>query len=168
VQFYVSTPVRLYVRAFIIWLGATFLWLLFATWVKPQRFAIGAFGAALGFLVTINLMNPDADVAAYNLARNDDLSTRFLYVLSEDAVPAMVAGLDQTSGDVHEQLRQHLVDRLAAMEYDRAWQDWPSYHLARSEAYTELTWLRDTGRLDPPASQAEYAQSPNSPVLLAR
>ena len=52
-------------------------------WLRPNRFAVGALVAALGFLVTINLMNPDADVAAYNLKRQDELSTRYLYLLSE-------------------------------------------------------------------------------------
>ena len=168
VQFYISTPLRLYVRAFIIWLGVAFMWLLFTTWLKPQRFAIGAFGAALGFLITINILNPDADVAAYNLARNDELSTRYLYLLSEDAVPAMVRGLDQTSGDVHEALRQHLAARLARMESDPPFQEWPSYHLARSEAYNKLNELRASGRLDPPMLETEYAQNRHAPGLVAR
>src|SRR3712207_5881929 len=100
VQFYINTPTRLYVRAFIVWLSLLFVWLFSTLWVRRARFAIGAFVAALGFLVTINMMNPDADVAARNLLRNDELSTRYLYLLSEDAVPVLVAGLDQTTGVV--------------------------------------------------------------------
>jgi hypothetical protein len=113
------------------------------------------------------MMNPDADVAAYNLARNDELSTRYLFLLSEDAVPVMVNGLAHTSGDVHEFLRQHLASRLADMQSDRGWQDWPSYHLARSEAYKELTWLHDTGRLDPPEHEATGRYLPTT-LFVAR
>ncbi len=65
VQFYINTPTRLYVRAFIAWLGLLFGWLLFALWSRQDRFAIGAFVAAIGFFVTMNLVNPDADVATY-------------------------------------------------------------------------------------------------------
>jgi len=156
VSFYINTPLRMYVRAFIIWLGATFLWLLFTSWLKPERFAIGAFGALLGFLVTINIMNPDADVATYNLARNDELSTRYLSLLSEDAIPAMAQGLNVTTGDVHDVLRTHLVERLAQMEFYSKQSEWPSFHLARYDAYRTLVGLRDTGRLDPPQVETGY------------
>src|SRR5204862_304310 len=73
--------------------GAAFGWLLLVLWRWPDRFAIGGFLCGLGFLTTVNLLNPDADVAAYNLARRDELSTRFLYLLSDDAVPVLAAGL---------------------------------------------------------------------------
>lgn len=139
VQFYISTPVRIYVRAFIVWLAALFAWLLFALWVQIDRFAIGLFAAALGFVATINMMNPDAVVAAYNLQRNDGLSTRYLGVLSEDAVPTLVAGLDTISDPmVRDSLRAHLSERLYDMEHDPNRSNWQSYQLARSQAYDLL------------------------------
>ena len=152
VEYYIDTPLRLYVRWFIVWLGLTFLWLLGTLWLRPQRFAIGAFVAALGFLATINAINPDADTAAYNLARQDELSTRYLSLLSEDAVPVLVAGLDHTTGEVHNQLRLHLAARLAGMESDASWQSWPAFHWARWQAYTLLAGLRRAGKLDPIAA----------------
>jgi hypothetical protein len=148
VQFYINTPLRLYVRSFIIWLGVTFAWLLYTLWYRQERFAIGAFLAAMCFLVTINTLNPDADVAAYNLARNDDLSTRYLYLLSDDAVPVLVSGLDHTTGQVHTDLVAHLSQRLQLMEHDPARQDWPAFHLSRWQAQELLTDLRKAGKLN--------------------
>ena len=62
----------------------------------------------------------------------------------------MVEHLAGTRGSVHEELRVELVERLTEMESDTAWKDWPSYHVARWEAYNELNYLRAIGSLDPP------------------
>ena len=51
-------------RAFIAWLGVAYLWLLVTLWLRHDRFAVGGFVCALGFLVTVNLLNPDADPLA--------------------------------------------------------------------------------------------------------
>jgi hypothetical protein len=148
ITYYINTELRIYVRWFIGWLGVAFLWLLGTLWTRPERFAIGGFVVALGFLVSINLVNPDADVAAYNLARNDELSTRYLYLLSADAVPALAAGLDRTTGEVQQRLRDDLARRLWTMEHDPTWQAWPAFHLARWDAYRTLTALQAAGKLD--------------------
>lgn len=153
VQFYINTATRIYVRAFIVWLSLLFIWLFSTLWLRRTRFAIGAFLAALGFLITINLMNPDADVAARNLMRNDELSTRYLHLLSEDAVPVLVESLDHTTGLVQHDLRWHLAYRLSSMENDRSWQSWPSFHLSRWQAYEALTRLRAEGKIFAIASQ---------------
>jgi hypothetical protein len=150
VQFYINTPLRLYVRSFIIWLGITFAWLLYTLWYRQDRFAIGAVMATMGFLITINMLNPDADVAAYNLARNDDLSTRYLYLLSDDAVPVLVAGLDHTTGYVHTALVDHLTQRLDAMEHDPTRDGWPAFHLSRWQAHELLSDLRKAGVIHAP------------------
>ncbi len=149
VEYYINTGTRLYVRLFIIWLGLTFIWLLFTLWLKPNRFAIGAFVAALGFLISINLMNPDADVAQFNLARQDELSTYYLYTLSEDAIPALVNGLDQSSDEIKRRIRLDLANRLNVMEegWNQSWRGWPAFHLSRSQAYDMLTRLRKTGAI---------------------
>jgi hypothetical protein len=147
VEFYINTQIRLYVRWFIIWLGLTFGWLLVTLWFRAERFAIGAFVAGLGFLVTINVMNPDADVAAYNLARRDELSTRYLALLSEDAVPALAAGFDSAPADVQARLRDDLSRRLVRLERAAAEQRWPSFHLARWRAHRDLLELRRAGKI---------------------
>ncbi|HKP51523.1 MAG TPA: DUF4173 domain-containing protein [Chloroflexia bacterium] len=148
VQFYINTQVRIYVRAFIVWLGIVFGWLTITMWFRRDRFAIGAFVAALGFLVTINLANPDADVAAYNLKRNDELSIRYLNLLSDDAVPVLVAGLEQTDDEViRASLRYELLHRFLILDSDLNRHKWQSFHLARSQAYEMLSELQRAGKL---------------------
>jgi hypothetical protein len=142
IQFYINTQTRLYVRTFIVWLGLLFGWLLLTTWVRRDRFAIGAFMAAMGFLVSINMANPDADVAAYNLRRNDELSVRYLDLLSDDAVPALAVGLRTATGDVKEQLKYNLYWRYRALtDNEDKWQGWQSFHTGRWEAYKVLDKL---------------------------
>jgi hypothetical protein len=98
----------------------------------------------MAFIVTVNTLNPDSEVAAYNLRRNDELSTRFLYVLSDDAVPALVAGLSTTTGQAHTDLVWDLRYRLNDMENDTQWQDWQSFHFARWAAYDALVKARES------------------------
>ena len=155
VEYYIHTDTRLYVRAFMLWLGLTFGWLAFTLWWRPERFAIGVFVAILGFVVTVNLMNPDADIAEYNLARygkaidNRGLAVRYLSNLSADAVPILAAALtqDEVSTQVKKGLGCDLYWRLIYIENDRTWREWPSFHLARAQAYDQLIALRKTGQI---------------------
>jgi hypothetical protein len=148
VDFYINTEIRLYVRAFIIWLGVTFGWLLLGLWFSRYRFALGGFVAVMGFLITVNLMNPDADVAQYNLARHDELSVRYLYLLSDDAMPTLAAGVDQTSGSVKQAIVDYLSWRLHWMEENVGnWQSWQSFNVAHWRAYDVLVELRKAGKL---------------------
>lgn len=143
IEFYINTPLRLFIRVFIVFLGLTFGWLLFTLLFKQDRFAIGAFLAALAFLMTISIMNPDADVAAYNLAhRGDELATRYLYLLSDDAVPVLVGGLKSADTHGRAAIQEDLDRRLRAMEADTGWRDWQSFHLSHREAYSTLYNLR--------------------------
>lgn len=143
---YIYTDLRLYTRVFIAWLALLFVWTLGTLWVYPQRFAIGAFIAALGFLGTLNVMNPDDDIIRYNIARaqvQGELYTPYLSRLSDDAVPAMVQLLDQVPGSSRDELRAHLQRRLERMEQDSGWRAWQSFNLARSQAYDTLARNRD-------------------------
>ena len=153
IEFYILTELRIYVRWFIVWLGLLFAWMHFILWGKRQRFAFGAFVGALGFFISINLANPDADVAAHNLKRGDELATRYLYLLSEDAVPALVAGLDTTSGDVRSNLVTHLQYRFVELQYDHNRHEWPAFHLSRWQAYEALNAVRTSGKLTGKAGQ---------------
>jgi hypothetical protein len=148
VDFYINTQLRLYVRVFIVWLALLFGWLFFTLWLHPKRFAIGAFVSVIGYMVTINYLNPDADVAAYNLKRADDLSTRYLYLLSDDAVPALVEGLSTTTYEVQSRVREDLMQRLQRLQTDPNRTRWQSFHLARHDAYDTLSALYESGKLD--------------------
>jgi hypothetical protein len=147
VQHYISSPTRLYVRTFIVWLAMTYGWLLLTLWLRHDRFAVGACVAALGFLVTLNLLNPDADTARANLVRPGDLATRYAGLLSDDAVPVLAAGLDAVDGDAQRLLRADLAERLDDLQRAGP-EDWRSLHLARWRAQETLLALRAAGKID--------------------
>jgi hypothetical protein len=95
---YGFTGLRLYVQVFEIWLAVMFGWLLFTMWKPSQRFAIGAFVAALGFLATMNTINPDATIVQQNFARYHQtgrIDIDYLATLSEDAVPTLLSNAGQ-------------------------------------------------------------------------
>jgi len=144
---YGYTQLRLYSHVFMVWLAVAFVWFLVTLWRWPDRFAIGAFVAALGFLVTLNAVNPDAFIARQNLARyqvTGKLDAYYLTRLSEDAVPALVLAIDQVTGDEREVLGDHLRYRLERMEASARWRSWPSFHLARRRAHDLLAEIRRT------------------------
>lgn len=151
VQFYINTDTRLYVRAFMVWLALTFLWLGVTLWRKPERFAIGFLIAVLGWLLTVNVMNPDEEVARYNLTHyqqsDPELSTRYLYLLSDDAMPMLVDSLTKTTGSVQSSIRRELSQRLYWMEYDHNRQSWQSFNVAHAQAYDMLERLKATGQV---------------------
>jgi hypothetical protein len=145
-EYYVNTQIRIYVRWFTIWQGLAFAWLILVLWRWPNRFAIGGFLCGLGFLATVNLLNPDADVAAYNLARRDELSTRFLHLLSDDAVPVLVAGLDDAPPEVQAPLQRELRRRLEGMAAAGP-PPWQSFHRSKWRAARMLEEAREAGKL---------------------
>ncbi len=141
-QAYGYTDTRLYVYVFMAWLGAALAWFLVTLWWRPRRFAVGACIAALGFLVTLNLINPDAFVARQNLARyqvTGKLDAEYLTTLSDDATPVLMAGLADVTGEEEWQtLRDDLQRRHERMVDDPHWQAWPAANWARWRAYYAL------------------------------
>jgi hypothetical protein len=145
-QAYGYTHLRLYVQVFELWLAATFGWLLLALWWRPRRFAIGAFVAALGFLATLNMVNPDATIARENLERyraTGHLDAHYLAGLSEEAVPYLLPALDYVKGPEHDVLARALGDRLRHMERTPDWREWQALHWSRSEAFELLVANRN-------------------------
>ena len=143
---YGYTHLRLYSHIFMIWLAVTFVWLLIVIWNMAERFAIGAFASALGFLVTLNIINPDAFIVKQNLALYQSigkLDANYLGRLSEDAVPVLMLNIDQINGYERNLLSKSLLDRLILMEEDTRWRSWPSFHLARRRAYNLLAGNRE-------------------------
>lgn len=164
------TEMRLLVYVFILWLAPLLLWFVLTLWRRPDRFAVGVLTAALGFLVTLNLLNPDAFIARQNLARyvaTGDLDAVYLASLSEDATPYLLAALILTAGDTEEQrmpscydpfsrvmprdcyavpyeiVKEALHGRYQSMSENNEWRQWPSFHLARWAAFAQLREIGD-------------------------
>lgn len=97
------TELRLVVFVFMVWLAAILFWFLLTLWRSPHLFTIGLIMSAIGFLVSLNLLNPDAFIVRQNLARyaqTGDLDAAYLTTLSADAVPELLAALTTVQGDV--------------------------------------------------------------------
>lgn len=165
------TELRLIVYVCMAWLAVTLVWFLLTLWLRPDRFAIGALLAVMGFVATLNLINPDAFIARQNLdryARMGDLDVAYLASLSDDAVPQLVRGLNLAVGDAEEQLtpaceRAWMMDyeevdcyatpyeiiwdelngRYQSLNTDTIWQRWTSFNVARWQAWGMLGFLAD-------------------------
>jgi Domain of unknown function (DUF4153) len=153
---YGFTQLRIYPHVFMVWLGILLAWFAVTLWLKPgrDRFAIGLLVAALGFVATLDLLNPDALIVHQNFrrfqqlagsqpapgdpARYRSIDAHYFAQLSEDAVPALLAVVGQSTGQVHDIIEKDLRCRTSAMSGNSAWRKWQSFHLSRSRAYRLL------------------------------
>jgi hypothetical protein len=140
---YGATETRLYVDAFIVLLGAVLVWFAVTLWTETQRFfALGGFLCALGYVASLNLLNPDAAVARTNIARSlagkQPLDIYTVRALSDDAVPALCAALDRTSGVDRANLASALRIRLTEREQQRKKVSWPSWNASREAAFHQM------------------------------
>jgi hypothetical protein len=93
---YGYTHLRLVVHTFIVWLAVALGWCAWSLWTQPRRFAAGALACAIGFVLSLDVMNPDALIVRRNLERYEatgDVDLLYLEGLSSDATPALVAAL---------------------------------------------------------------------------
>ncbi|MBN1210379.1 MAG: DUF4173 domain-containing protein [Myxococcaceae bacterium] len=118
------THLRLYTHVFMYALGAVLSWRAVTLWWRSERFAMGAFLTALGSVLAINLVNPDAFIARSNIqlhAGTGSLDAEYLYQLSADAVPELVAGLAPTDSARKEWVMSHFSQHVGG---ERSWAEW--------------------------------------------
>ena len=95
------TMLRLYSSCFAAWIGVVMVLVACAIAGAGRRrawLAAAAAGTGLTLLLSLNVVNPEAVVARHNLARatsTQRVDPGYLGALSDDAVPALVAGLDR-------------------------------------------------------------------------
>lgn len=159
------TETRLYVLIGIVWLGFLLGWFLISLWINPQRFALGTLIATIGFVGTLNLIQPEPIIVNRNFDRygvTGELDVVYLTTLSSDATPALTQHLDQmkvtpvtlcrktrpsTDGsgrsiciappDFH-YLHDHLKQRQRDLEPEPGWRSWLSTHIGRTRARRAL------------------------------
>jgi len=112
---YGLTALRLYVAAFLGWLAAVFVWLLWSL-LKERRdeFVIGAVLSALVALVLLVAVNPHGTVAATNLARAEqgrDFDASHALGLSADATPTLVDGIDMLADQDACEIARSMLER---------------------------------------------------------
>jgi hypothetical protein len=131
---YGYTHLRVYTHVFMVVLAGVLVWRVVTLWWRPERFALGAFVGALGFLAALNVLNPDAFIARGNLARTLDGSTLDAsYIelsLSEDAAPELAAYQAQHPKDMFAWNVRDMFCRFSQPVPG----GWPAFHLARHRA----------------------------------
>lgn len=141
-QAYGFTRLRVNTHIFMVWLAIVLAVLLGLLIIQRMRlFATVAFAAGLCFVMTLNLLNPDAFIVRRNLARaargeGVPLDVPYLGSLSEDAIPLLVPLLEDpaAAGEIGPWLRWHLI-RLDRRQADAGW---PAAHWSINRAYRAL------------------------------
>ena len=132
------TMLRLYSSLFSVWVGVVVVLLgLAVVGVGRGRHWLGPVGGAAGLaiLLGLNLANPEALVVRHNLARpeaagGDGLDAAYVGSLSDDAVPAAAAALD----DLDAAARARVLDQLGCAARDTPASGWAAANLARFRA----------------------------------
>ena len=104
---YGFTTLRVYSHIFIIWLAVVFLFLLYKVFrdKRETAFAFRVFISVIGFVVAMNVFNPDAFIARHNIELfilKGKLDFAHLSQLSDDAVPAIAELLNSSNKDLRE------------------------------------------------------------------
>jgi fumarate reductase subunit C len=98
---YGFSRLRAYTHVFMIWLGVLLAVVVVLEILRRERaFAAAALLAAIGFAVTLSLLNVDAFIVRQNVARAPDgkgLDVPYLASLTTDAVPALAAAFQDQS-----------------------------------------------------------------------
>jgi hypothetical protein len=147
---YGYTRLRIYTHVFIIWLGLLLAAVVVLELLKRQRhFAFSALMVAVGFIISLNILNVDAFIARQNANRvqaGEELDITYLASLSEDVVPALgkIYTGASGSGELLEEITGAIACHAAVNgDYDygnHPYQNytWQSFHLARYQA--QKTW----------------------------
>jgi hypothetical protein len=140
VRMYGLTEDRLYGLTFLGWLGATIA--VFGVTVlrgRPRGAATATVIAATLSLAALNLVNPEAFIARYNLSRQKrgGPDTTHLVGMGGDAVPVLVTWLDRLPEAERCELTAQLIDR-----YENRKGDWRGWNLARNRAREAVEGLR--------------------------
>jgi Domain of unknown function (DUF4153) len=125
---YGLTELRVYAAGAIIWIAVVCVW-FGATVLRGRRhaFAVGVLVSGFAATLALNVADPDALIARTNIDR-PKVDVGYLAGLSDDAVPALVAGLDRLAP--HQ--RRFLAAELARRSAEKG--DWRSWNLSRSRA----------------------------------
>lgn len=114
---YGFTRLRLYTHIFMWWMGGLLLAFLALVWrEKIGYFALAALVAAVGFALTLTLVNVDGFIARQNLARvalGYELDADYLFTLTTDAYPVLAQAWE--SADLPDEARDGLGAALVCL-----------------------------------------------------
>ncbi|OGE73789.1 MAG: hypothetical protein A3I07_02280 [Candidatus Doudnabacteria bacterium RIFCSPLOWO2_02_FULL_42_9] len=134
---YGMTLLRFYVTGFIILLSVLFI-LLAIKFVKSKReqfFVFGMLLSIIGFLVTINLINPDTYIAKSNIDqfnRTGKIDVSYFRELSADATPLKIELYNKLTGEDKAVLQELLLKEKDKLRKTST--DWQSANFSRARA----------------------------------
>ncbi|MBZ0305450.1 MAG: DUF4173 domain-containing protein, partial [Anaerolineae bacterium] len=146
---YGFTRLRVMVKVFMVWLAVLFIILVVdLLYRNKQVFWVGVMAVAVGFVLTLNLMNMDAFIASRNIdhfEKTGKLDIDYLTSLSDDAIPAITPLLEKKDelGPQYELLLAQLGPRLYFLDVDRKERGWLGYHFSKDRAWEALDRYRD-------------------------
>ncbi|MCF6277542.1 MAG: DUF4173 domain-containing protein, partial [Anaerolineales bacterium] len=152
---YGFSRLRTYPHVFMIWLGALLITVVVLEILRRQRaFAPALAFAVIGFAVTLNLLNVDRFIVRQNIARlrsGATLDIAYLASLSDDAVPALAAVMDDNSASAR--TREAAAAALAChyAQSDNRSAHWQSFRFSdwtATRIHTVLTPALETYTLD--------------------
>jgi hypothetical protein len=140
IQVYGLTEDRLNGTAIMLWIAGT-LGVFACTVVRerPRHAAFGSLIAAVVALAALNLANPQALIARFNLANQNGREIDFDHLarLGGDAVPILVSRIEQVPADSRCRLVSELKER-----YGTSTTDWRGWNLARARAHDAVSQLK--------------------------
>jgi len=66
------------------------------------------------------------------------IDTTYFTTLSDDAIPEMIAIVDDLDSQRADIVSDHLAERYQEMKSDSAWRKWQAYHVSRHRAFNLL------------------------------
>jgi hypothetical protein len=136
---YGLTTVRLYPMIVMIWLGIVFVWFsLTVLRGARQYFAWGALWSAIFILGATHFLNPDEFIVRTNIRlmqQGREFDASYNSQLSDDAIPALVAGLPTMSLEDRCEVGSNIHYRYRQLGPPS---DLRSWNLSRSYAYESL------------------------------
>jgi hypothetical protein len=133
---YGFSRLRTYTHIFMIWLGVLLAVVVLLEILRRERaFAAAALLAAIGFAVTLSLLNVDAFIVRQNVARatqGEELDVAYLASLSTDVTPALVEAYQSAS--LPAGTREAVGASLACIQADapsREDTSWQSFQLSQ-------------------------------------
>src|SRR5688572_29856361 len=158
---YGFSRLRTYTHVFMIWLGLLLVGVVVLEMLRRER-AVGLAMvlAALGFVISLNILNVDAFIVRQNIQREIrgsagnksqervDLDAQYFLDLSDDAVPSLVSAFRSKS--LPNPVREKVGASLACIRYTRDLDErelsWQSFHFSRFYADRALAEVK--GQLD--------------------
>ncbi|MGC4046650.1 MAG: DUF4173 domain-containing protein [Armatimonas sp.] len=133
-QVYGATAMRIWVDTFITWLGVVLVWLIGTLWVTSwsQRFVAGGLVCALGFGITVNLLNPERLAAIRNRTHPRAPEVK---VTIETADLALSSWQKMPAGWGRRNIAVELSSTVVQTKRATSWQSW---NLARARAHSAL------------------------------